>query len=320
MLSRLAQTLAEFPPARKYLVAVSGGCDSMVLLHLLKELKFPQLVVCHLNHQLRGPASAADALLVETVAAQLGYPLLLESCDVAALAVAQKQSLETAARTARHDFFQRCLRQTDTTQIFLAHHADDQAETVLMNVLRGTGLRGLGGMRLCTRMDPAWEIIRPLLAFTRQEIRTWAATHHVKFNEDASNTSPDYLRNRLRHQLLPAAHAVMQRDVTEALGRVAVMSQADDEYLTAAAAALFPPQETLSPQALLEAPLALQRRALQAWLQEQRVPLITFELIEQIRAILPPTAATAKCNLPGGRWVRRRAGVLFIEPAAGEEV
>jgi tRNA(Ile)-lysidine synthase len=288
----------------------------MVLLHLLHQLKFHDLVVCHLNHQLRGAAATADALLVETSASQLGYPLLQESTDVAALATAHKQSIETTARAARHEFFQRCLRQTGATQIFLAHHADDQAETVLMNVLRGTGLHGLGGMRLRTRMDPAWEIIRPLLTFTRAEIRAWAATHDVKFNEDASNASPDYLRNRLRHELLPAARTTMQRDVTEALGRLAIMSQADDEYLTAAAAERFPPLETLSPQALLAAPLALQRRALQAWLQEHQVPLITFELIEQIRAILPTTAATAKCNLPGGRWVRRRAGVLFIESAA----
>ena len=313
MLSRLAITLAEFPPARKYLVAVSGGADSMVLLDLLHRLKFTNLVICHLNHELRGAQSDADALLVQDTASQLACNCILETCPVQALATKQKLSIETAARHARQEFFLRCAAETGCSQIFLAHHADDQAETVLMNVLRGTGLRGLGGMRLRSMIQHL-EFVRPMLGFSRQEIHAWAAAKDVKFHEDASNASADYVRNRLRHELIPTASQAMQRDVRPALSRLALMAQAEEEFLAQTTATLFPPhQETLSTTVLLAAPLAIQRRALQTWLQGHSVSLVSFDLIEEIRAILPATASTAKCNLPGGRWVRRRAGVLFIE-------
>lgn len=313
MLSRLAITLAEFPPARKYLVAVSGGADSMVLLHLLHRLNFTSLVVCHLNHQLRGAQSDADALLVEETASQLGCDCIMETCPVQVLATEQKLSIETAARQARQDFFRQCADSTGCSQIFLAHHADDQAETVLMNVLRGTGLRGLGGMRLRSMIQDL-EFVRPLLEFSREEIHTWATTNEVRFHEDASNASADYARNRLRHELIPAANKAMQRDVRPALSRLALTAQAEEEFLAQTTATMFPPnQETFSTTELLAAPLAIQRRAIRSWLNEHEVPLVSFELIEEIRAILPTAAAAAKCNLPGGRWARRRAGVLFLE-------
>lgn len=291
----------------------------MVLLHWLHGLGYRKLVVCHLNHQLRGRASAADARLVERTAEKLGFVCVIESASIERGAA--KHSLETAGRHARHAFFARCAQMHRCDRVFLAHHADDQAETVLMNVLRGSALRGLGGMRSITEMqvgDRRLLLLRPLLAYSREELRDYAAEHGVKYREDASNQSVDFLRNRIRHELLPLASRVLQRDVRSALLRIAEMAREDDACLQSQADA-FSLGEWLDTKILLTTPVALQRRALQAWMQHHGVPLISFELIESIRAVLPPQSPAAKANLPGGRWVRRRAGRLFIEPCTGKD-
>ena len=285
----------------------------MVLLHWLHGLGYRKLVVCHLNHQLRGRASAADARLVERTAEKLGFGCVIESVSVKRGAA--RQSLETAGRHARHGFFARCAQMHRCDRVFLAHHADDQAETVLMNVLRGSALRGLGGMRSITEMqveDRRLVLLRPLLAYSREELRDYAAEHAVKYREDASNQSGDFLRNRIRNELLPQASQTMQRDVRPALLRIAEMARADDACLQSQVDA-FEPGDFLDTKSLLATPVALQRRLLHAWMQHHGVPMISFELIESIRALLPPHSPVAKGNLPGGRWVRRRAGRLFVE-------
>ena len=285
----------------------------MVLLHWLHGLGYRKLVVCHLNHRLRGRASEADARLVERTAKKLGFGCVIESASVAA--ASGKHSLETAGRHARHAFFARCAQANRCGRVFLAHHADDQAETVLMNVLRGSSLRGLGGMRSITEMQVENKrllLLRPLLAFSREELRDYAADHAVKYREDASNQSADFLRNRIRHELLPLAFRVMQRDVRPALLRIAEMAREDDACLQSQVEA-FAGGDCLDTKILLATPVALQRRVLHAWMQHHGVPLISFELIESIRALLPPHSGAAKGNLPGSRWVRRRAGRLFIE-------
>ena len=286
----------------------------MVLLHWLHGMSYRKLVVCHLNHQLRGRASAADARLVERTSEQLGFACIIESGSVAGRP--GKPSLETAGRQARHAFFARCAQANRCDRVFLAHHADDQAETVLMNVLRGSSLRGLGGMRSLTEMqvdNKRLLLLRPLLAFSREELRDYATEHAVKYREDASNQSADFLRNRIRHELLPLASRVMQRDVRPALLRIAAMAREDDACLQSQVEAISV-GEFLDTKMLLATSVALQRRVLHAWMQQHGVPLISFELIESIRALQPPQSPVAKANLPGGRWVRRRAGRLFIEP------
>ena len=286
----------------------------MVLLHWLHGLGYRKLVVCHLNHQLRGRASAADARLVERTARQLGFTSVTESASVAG--TTGKHSLETAGRHARHAFFARCAQVHRCDRVFLAHHADDQAETVLMNVLRGSSLRGLGGMRSITEIQVGERrlvLLRPLLAYSREELRNYAAEHGVKYREDSSNQSGDFLRNRIRHELLPQASRVMQRNVRPALLRIADMAREDDACLQSQVDA-FSVGDSLDTKFLLTTPIAMQRRTLHAWMQHHGVPLISFELIESIRALLPPQSPVAKGNLPGGRWVRRRAGTLFIEP------
>jgi tRNA(Ile)-lysidine synthase len=313
----LLPLLAEFPSRRKYLVGVSGGCDSMVLLHTLLERGYKQLVVCHLNHRLRGRASQADAKLVEKTAAQLGLKCRIESINVAAMAKERKLSVETAARQARQEFFGRCAAEERCRTLFLAHHADDQVETVLMNVMRGSGLHGLGGMRQVSEFTVPGRpqplvLVRPLLENWRDDLRCIATEQGIAFRDDASNASSEHLRNRLRHQLIPEASRVMLRDVRPALLRLSISSQADDDFLQQAAAE-FPMDGDLATAPLLLAAPAIQRRVVHGWLNHHGIGSVSFELVERVRALLPPTSQPAKCNLPGGKFARRRAGVLFLE-------
>ncbi|MGE9266674.1 MAG: tRNA lysidine(34) synthetase TilS, partial [Verrucomicrobiales bacterium] len=135
---------ASLDPARTYLLGLSGGRDSVALLHLLHQQGFAKIIPCHLNHQLRGAEAEKDAHFVAELCQSLAYPLESASCDVAARAESKKNSLETAARSARRQFFARCAEKFACPRLLLAHHADDQAETLLFNLLRGSAsLRGM---------------------------------------------------------------------------------------------------------------------------------------------------------------------------------
>ena len=194
----------EFPPSQRYLIGVSGGRDSVALLHLLVELGYKRLIVCHFNHQLRGRSSDADARFVEKLAANYNRKIVgqtgkrtarpttrtedidfeLDSADLRVLAKKKKMSIETAAREARYSFFAKVAKRRRCRTIFLAHHADDLVETFLMNLLRGAGLTGLAAMReVSTRHIGAVDltIVRPLLSVWRSEIDAYVRAHWLKF-------------------------------------------------------------------------------------------------------------------------------------------
>src|SRR5438128_745435 len=165
--------LRRFAPEGSYLIGVSGGRDSVALLHWLVDLGYKKLIVCHLNHQLRGRSAKADALFVQKLAARNGVDLEIGSANVRALATKQKMSIETAAREVRYKFFAQVAGQKGCRTIFLAHHADDLVETFLINLFRGAGKAGLTGMReVSVRRinDVDLTIVRPLLGVWRAEI------------------------------------------------------------------------------------------------------------------------------------------------------
>ncbi len=295
---------------RRCLVGVSGGGDSVALLHLLLEAGFAGLHVCHLDHRLRGRASTADARFVRRLADKLGLP-----CDIARAEVrsAPGLSLETAARQARFAFFARVARERRCRTVLLGHHADDQAETVLFNLLRGSGLSGLSGMAASSEQRVGritLQLVRPLLGHTRAELQAWLALRKIPCRTDASNTDVKHQRNNLRHRVLPELHRLTGRDPRPALLRLAALAAAEDELLVS----LTPPATPeLRVAELRSLPLALQRRQLATWLRLHRVPDIGFETIERVRAMLDPTRP-ARINLPGGSSARRRAGKLFLDP------
>jgi tRNA(Ile)-lysidine synthase len=185
-------------PARaKILVAVSGGMDSVALLHMLQQLDF-DAGVAHANFQLRGDESDGDEVLVENIAANLGLKFYCKHFNTKTFATANKISTQMAARQLRYQWFTALCDEHGWQFIATAHHMDDQLETFFINLLRGTGLEGLKGIP--ARQD---RIIRPLLPFLKTEIEGYVREQRLSFREDSSNAGLDYLRNRIRHRLLP---------------------------------------------------------------------------------------------------------------------
>jgi tRNA(Ile)-lysidine synthase len=224
-----------FTPGEKVIVAVSGGIDSMILLELLNSLDDYRLdlVVAHLNHQLRGAESNRDEEFVRAAAARYALPCLIERVDVRELARSEKRSLEDAGREARHRFLESVVRKQGAACAALAHHADDQAETVLLRLLRGSGATGLSGMSPRSGLK-----VRPLLDVTRSEIVEYAESRQIAFREDRSNADRRFLRNRIRHELLPLL-ATYNPLISRTLGATAAILAADDEVLSTRAEQRF---------------------------------------------------------------------------------
>jgi tRNA(Ile)-lysidine synthase len=303
-----------FPSAGRYLVGVSGGRDSVALLHLLAERGYRRLIVCHLDHQLRGRASKADAQFVERLAQSLEFDFESDRIDVAALSRRTKQSVETAARTARYKFFTGVARRRRCRTLFLGHHADDLVETFLLNLFRGAGPTGFRGMQAVanhTIAGFALTVVRPLLGITRQQIDGYLKIHRHKFRDDATNETLLPLRNRIRHRIIPYIEKQLGRNVCRALWRAAVVASDESDWL--ADHVESEPAPELSVKHLRVMPRALQRRTLQRWLQTRGIDDLDFETIERVRALLDPDGKTAKTNLPHDRHARRRAGKLFLE-------
>ena len=304
-----------WPRPRRYMVGVSGGVDSVVLLHQLLAAGYRNLVVCHLNHQVRGAASAADARWVARLAARLQLPALISPADVRSEAAAAGLSLETAGRQARHRCFAEAARLHRCHRIFLAHHADDQAETVLMHLCRGSA--GLSGMAEETTLAvpgcrTALTLLRPLLYLSKSLLRETAAAQRWAFREDASNAIPDVVRNRLRLEVLPLLNTIFQRDTAPALGRAAAWTDAARAFLDQAAAPWIL-QEKLRVAELQALAPVLRDTVLAGWLRARGVPDISTPLLRKAAGMLDPANGPARWNAPGNYFLRRRAGCLWVE-------
>lgn len=317
LLEKLRPMLTRWAVDEPTLIGLSGGVDSVVLFHVMIRLGFARLVVCHLHHGLRGADSDADEALVRELAATHQCELEHRRAPVAALAEENGESLETAGRNARRAFFAEVAAARGINRLFLAHQADDQAETVLMNLLRGAGLNGLGGMREVTAGGPHWQIIRPLLSIPREEILAYARTHSLAWREDATNHSRSHFRNRLRLDVIPALSAALGHDAQPALLRSARLAAEDDHWMTQQAdlarLALEHQDGALDAKALSQLPIPLTRRVLRAWLRGHAVPNVGLAVVEAAMAVLAATGQPASLNLPGGRRLRRRGGKLFVD-------
>lgn len=299
----------------------------MVLLHALVRTGYKRLLVCHLDHGIRGHEARADAKFVVRTASALGLESVIGRADVPRLAVAGKLSLETAAREARKAFFFEIARRRRCHTIFLAHHADDQVETVLFNLCRGTGATGLGGMQfagewrapsLPRKAPVTLQVIRPFLGVWRREIDEYAALHGIRHREDATNADPAHTRNRLRHEVIPLLNDVFGRDTTRNVWRAAEITGQEDTLLREQIATNHAALATVADlpcKSLLALSVAEQRRVLHSWLRARGCQGIGYEEIERTRTLLDIENGPAKINLPGNRHVRRRAGTLFVESA-----
>jgi tRNA(Ile)-lysidine synthase len=301
-------------PDARYLIGVSGGRDSVALLHWLIGLGYNKLVVCHLNHRLRGRSSDADARFVKKLAAKYQLDFELGTANIRALAKRKKASIETAAREARYSFFAKVAKRRRCHTIFLAHHADDLVETFLFNLIRGAGLTGLAAMRqVSTRDADDFELtlVRPFVSIWRKEIDSYVREHRLNFNEDASNKNLAPTRNRIRHRVIPYLEKMLGRSIRQNIWRTAIIAGEEETWINNQL-----PNSTgaqLSVAGLRELPIALQRRAILQWLRAQNITDVGFDLIERVRSLADPNARHAKINLPRDQHARRRGGTIFLE-------
>ena len=317
------QNIADLASDQPAVIGVSGGRDSVALLHFFVTQRWRNLTVAHFNHGLRGRESGQDAAFVRRLANRYDLPCVVCREDIAAFAAAAKLSTETAARERRDVFFQAVARQAGTRFVFLAHHTDDNAETILGNLLRGAALQGVVGMEQVATFGDDLLKIRPLLDVRREELDAYAQAHSLKHREDSSNLSQEHRRNRLRHEVLPLLNEVLQRDVTPVVARFGRLAARDEDYLQSAALelierfSLIQPDDTLKVVSQLrEAHPAISTRIVRQWLVTQLgLRGIGNHELEQVLEMLKPEGP-AKINLPHDRHLRRKAKRLFLEPVS----
>ncbi len=271
-------------PCDCVLVAVSGGPDSVALLHLLYDLCDElevRLEVAHLQHGIRGSEAQEDARFVAELAAKLGLPFHLKEVNLHQIkSAAGKGNLEALARAERYRFFAAVARERNLNRIATAHTRDDQAETVLMWLLRGSGLKGLGGMLPThqlngTNIESASRliVIRPLLDVSRAEIEDYLNEKHLTFRLDRSNQDPSFLRNWIRLKLIPQLKDKMDRNLPSRLAQQAELIREEEQFLeelTHAELDRIRTPEGIDRGALLKYNKALQRRLLRLWIESMR--------------------------------------------------
>ncbi len=284
------------PSGAPVVAGVSGGADSIALLHALHALGTP-VTIAHLNHQLRGEASDGDEALVRQLAEQLDLPIAVKSVDVSALARSEGISVEMAARQARHAFF----AELEPTVVALAHHADDQVETFFLRLTRGAGTDGLGGMAYSQAIGQI-RLIRPMLDVTRSEIRDWLKENGIAWREDASNSDEKHLRNRVRHTVLPMLERELNPNLRQAILRTMNILREEGEWMDATIADC--------PLAMTDLPLAAKRRALRQWLFGQGAEEVSFDAVDRILAQMARGEGTTVHELN----VRQRVVVEYGVP------
>ena len=322
-------------------VAVSGGADSVALLRLLFDLRGELgivLSVAHFNHQLRGADSDADEEFVAALAKRLKLEFQRASGEVKAYAAEKHLGIEAAARKLRYEFFDDLLQEKAVDHIATGHTLDDQAETVLLRLVRGAGTRGLAGIYpgrqslVVSRQENQSQrpsIVRPLLASRRKDLDAYLQSLRQPWREDGSNRDLRFARNRVRHGILPRLERTLNPSVREALAETAELARAEEEYWEQLVKRTMPRASTLHPgrrdagatlnnAALLELPLALRRRVLRAACESLGLNL-DFKHVEDILAVTDGSAAAAA--LPHGWHAFRNGNETRIEyrgPQAGQ--
>jgi tRNA(Ile)-lysidine synthase len=272
------------PPGETVVVGVSGGVDSMVLAHWMAERASRRgwrVVWAHFNHQLRGAASDADERLVCQTAERLGVAFSVGRGDVKAAAARDNLSLEMAARQLRHAFFSQCATQRGSRFVVLAHHADDQVELFFLRLFRGAGSEGMGGMRFCAPLpaNPKLQVIRPFLQERKETLLARAREQGIPFSEDATNSSLDILRNRIRHELIPLLLADYQPGLLETVPRWMEIAAAEGDMIRGLAQQWI---EAPGAQPFEQLPIALQRQCLRTQLIQLGIEA-GFERVEWLR-------------------------------------
>jgi tRNA(Ile)-lysidine synthase len=303
VLDRVAATISRYnmlAPGGRVIAAVSGGPDSVCLLHVLRKLKIRVTGVAHVNHKLRGEASEEDERFVAAMARELGLEFY------GAIGNLPGGNLEQAARRARREFFHDLIRRGLADRIALGHTRDDQAETVLFRMLRGSGLAGLAGILPVTGEG----LIRPLLGVTRAEVETFLDERGIRWREDASNREPRFARNRIRHELLPRLKQDWNPRLAESLAHLADLAYEEERWWAAEVARLAERMLVVSPGAvevsareLGQLPRPVARRLIRLAIRQAKgnVRGVQFDHIESVLELLE---AGGRTEFPGIHAIR----------------
>jgi tRNA(Ile)-lysidine synthase len=333
-------TLPEVLPC---LVAFSGGADSRLLLELTLRALLErdgeegrrQVVAAHLHHGIRGEEADRDLTFCQRVCAELGVALVFDRVDVPAMAAESGESLETAARRARYDFFGRVMAEQGISVLMTAHHADDNLETVLERLLRGSGTRGMGGIPSTRMLADHREgrmavLYRPLLEWTRRDILAACREWGLDYITDSTNEADDCLRNRIRHTVVPALEAIAGEDAPQrAAYRMTRITREDEDFLNGVAerqihTTLSPHGEGLGVEDLRGLHPAISKRALMALYRNALLSHTKGEGQNTLSAVHVEALLELGCKglsesfmpLPGGMEGRVRDGFLYVLPAA----
>jgi tRNA(Ile)-lysidine synthase len=327
MLKRLPRRLRQLlDPAVSYVTAVSGGADSMALAEGMHRAGL-RFTVCHVEHGIRGEASREDARFVEAYCRERKIPFRCISVDATAAAREAGLSLEDAARRLRYAALERCADETGAAFIVTAHQKEDQAETLLLRLLRGSGTLGLAGMRF-----RHGRILRPLLEFRGRELRDFCRAAGLEWREDETNQDCRYVRNRIRRELLPYLAARFPGDMTEILSRTARAIQEDADFLEDLARQALPtvegqaervpggipaagPVPYLDGKAWLTLPPPVAVRVLRLFCRKQGVTQeLTAANLENLESVLHRGHSGKKIPLPGCWQCLYIYGKLFLFP------
>jgi tRNA(Ile)-lysidine synthase len=303
------------------LVAVSGGPDSVALAHVLLTLAVEYSLrpaIAHLNHCLRGQDSDRDAEFVIALARQLGVPVYAERKDVLAFQRNRRLTLEEAGRRSRYDFFDAVSAKYGFNKIALGHHSDDNAELVLINLLRGSGPLGLSGIA------PVREgkIVRPLIHLRRSEIINYLAEKNLPYVTDASNTDPAFIRNKIRHYLIPELKTAYNPRIIETLNRLGEIIRAENQWLDDALEPVLKQcvsfrtdqKISLALPDFNQLPKAVKRRVIRKAILCVKKDLrrITLLHVDAILRLIEKGRVTGRLNLPDGVLVERKTVELTI--------
>lgn len=284
------------PPECRIVIGVSGGADSVALLHVFHALNIP-CTVAHMNHQLRGTKSDADEQFVRELADELGFTMVGKKVDVRKLADDTGQSVEMAARQARHEFF----AEFDNAVIALAHHADDQVETFILKLARGAGTDGLCGMPYRQEVGRI-SLIRPMLNIPRKAILSWLTENGLSWREDASNTNEAFLRNRVRHTILPLLERELNPNIRKTILRTMDILREENGWMESVMADCHLP--------IADLPLAAKRRVLRKWLFDNGAEEAGFDTVESILRLMDKGNGTSTFELSD----RQRVVVEYGQP------
>lgn len=303
LLARFSEVCRDLS-GKKILVACSGGADSLALTDLFDRSGF-EIGIAHFDHQIRGEESRADAEFVERFAKDRGLRFFFETANVIEEArknLRSHRSIETTARELRYRFLFEVREKFGFDLIATAHHLDDQAETILMNLIRGSGIDGLTGI---SKRDGF--LIRPLLEFKKLELENYCRERDLKPRHDSTNDLPNTTRNRIRLELLPLLRE-FNPNIVETLNRLSRVASSERDFLRMQAERFF----SLHRKKFFAQHISIQREILRTWFERLGLKNISFDQIESIRAMFQKNRGNSSIDLPGGRVFIERGELKFM--------